>query len=426
MNGPEEDGAMTANGALGDRYVWPAEGLTHIPDWIYTSDEIYDVEIERIFKGATWNFVGFEAEIPNPGDFRRSYVGPVPVIVSRADDGTVHVMENRCRHRGAEFCRELRGNTRDFMCPYHQWTYGLDGGLIAVPFRRGIKGVGGMPKDFDMAAHGLVKLNVTARGGVIFASFSDTVEPLEDYLGPEIVKDFDATFDGRAIRVMGYWRNSIRGNWKLYHENLKDPYHATLLHTYLVTFGLMVAGQRSVMIADATGRHGTMASARGDEDAEAKAESIAEMKKYEEGYRLNDDRVIRFRPEFDSEWSVTMQTIWPNLIVQRELNTLGIRQIVPKGPQSFDMYWVMFGYECDDAEMNDLRLCQANLMGPAGFLGAEDNEAIAFVQDGFRRGHTKTGIVALEPDNDTGTTHSLISDTAIRAMYRYYRDVMGL
>ncbi len=414
-----------SRGALGDKYIWPEEGLTHIPDWVYTSDEIYEAEVERIFKGATWNFVGFEAEIPNSGDFRRSYVGPVPVIVSRAEDGSVHVMENRCRHRGAEFCRELRGNTPEFMCPYHQWTYDLKGKLIGVPFRRGIKGAGGMPKDFDMAAHGLVALNVTTRGGVIFASFSDTVEPIEDYLGPEILGDFDTTFDGRGIRVMGYWRNSVRGNWKLYHENLKDPYHATLLHTYLVTFGLMVAGQRSAMIADASGRHGTMASAKGDEDAEAKAESIGEMKKFEEGYKLLDDRVVRYRPEFDSEWTVTMQTIWPNLIVQRELNTLGIRQIVPRGPNMFDMYWVMFGYTDDDAEMNDLRLCQANLMGPAGYLGAEDNEAIAFVQDGFRRGHTKTGVVAMDPDEE-GTSSSLISESAIRAMYRHYREVMEL
>jgi anthranilate 1,2-dioxygenase large subunit len=414
-----------SHGALTEKYVWPEEGLMRVPDWVYTSDEIYDLEVERIFKGPTWNFVGFEAEIPNVGDFRRSFVGPVPVIVSRANDGSIHVMENRCRHRGAEFCRELRGNTPEFMCPYHQWTYDLTGKLIGVPFRRGIQGAGGMPEDFDMAAHGLVALNVTTRGGVIFASFSDTVEPLEEYLSPEILTDFDAVFDGREIRIMGYWRNLIRGNWKLYHENLKDPYHATLLHTYLVTFGLMVAGQRSEMIADPSGRHGTMASAKGDEDAEAKAASVGEMKKFEADYRLNDDRVVSFRPEFDSEWTVTMQTIWPNLIVQRELNTLGIRQIVPRGPQAFDMYWVMFGYTDDDEDMNNLRLCQANLMGPAGFLGAEDNEAIAFVQDGFRRGHTKMGVVAMDPEKE-GTSSSLISESAIRAMYRHWRGVMGL
>ena len=416
---------LASNGGLSADYKWPEEGLTHIPDWVYTSDDIYAREVERIFRGATWNFVGFESEIPNSGDFRRSHVGPVPVIVSRAEDGSIHVMENRCRHRGAEFCRELRGNNPEFMCPYHQWTYNLKGELIGVPFRRGVKKQGGMPKDFKLEEHGLLKLNVTTRGGVIFASFDHAMEPLEDYLGAEILKDFDATFDGRKIKIMGYWRNSIRGNWKLYHENLKDPYHATLLHTYLVTFNLMVAGQRSTMIADPTGRHGTMASAKGDLDHKVKEDSKGEMKKYEEGYSLNDDRVVRFRPEFDSEWTVTMQTIWPNMIVQRELNTLGIRQIVPKGPNEFDMYWVMFGYECDDAEMIDLRLCQANLMGPAGYLGAEDNEAIAFVQDGFKNSVTKTGVVALEPERE-GSTDSLISEAAIRAMYRHYSQVMGL
>ncbi len=405
----------SANGA--GAYQWPAQGFTHIPDWVYTSEAIYEREVERIFKGPTWNFVGFEAEIPKPGDFRRSFVGPIPVVVSRARDGSIHVFENRCQHRGAEFCRELRGNTSSFVCPYHQWTYNLKGDLTGVPFRRGIKGQGGMPDDFEPQAHGLLKLTVTTRRGVIFASFHADTEPLEDYLGSEILEHFDATFDGREIKILGYYQNAVRGNWKLYHENLKDPYHATLLHTYLVTFGLLVAGQRSAMIADASGRHGTMASAKGDADPEAVAASKSEMRKYEEGYTLEDDRVIRFQPEFDSDWTVTMQTIWPNLIVQRELNTLGIRQIVPKGPHEFDMYWVMFGFACDTPELTELRLCQANLMGPAGYLGAEDNEAIAFVQDGVRHSTSDTGFVRLEPGVE-GTSANIVSEAAIRGMYR--------
>jgi anthranilate 1,2-dioxygenase large subunit len=410
----------------GANLKWPGDDLSRIPDWIYTSEEVYAREVERIFRGRTWNYVGFEAEIPKPGDFRRSYVGPIPVIVSRARDGSIHVMENRCQHRGAEFCRELRGNKSEFICPYHQWTYDLAGKLAAVPFRRGLRGKGGMGKDFRMDDHGLLKLAVARRGGVIFASFARDAEPLEDYLGPEIVKDFDATFDGRKIKVLGYWRNTVRGNWKLYHENLKDPYHATLLHTYLVTFNLMVAGQRSAMIADASGRHGTMASAMGDQKADEVAEGAREIRKYEGGsYRLQDDRVVRYRREFKSDWSVTMQTIWPNFIVQRELNTLGVRQIVPQGPNQFTMYWTMFGYECDDAELQDLRLCQANLMGPAGYLGAEDNEAIAWVQDGVRRTVSGSGLVAMEPDREGGTD-TLISEAAIRALYRHYRGVMGL
>src|SRR5512147_2524726 len=99
---------------------WPAEGLTVIPDWIYTSDEVYAREAERIFHGRTWNFVALEAEIPNPGDYKRSFVGSTPVVVSRDEGGEIHVFENRCAHRGAEFCRNSRGNTKEFVCPYHQ------------------------------------------------------------------------------------------------------------------------------------------------------------------------------------------------------------------------------------------------------------------------------------------------------------------
>ncbi len=107
------------------------------------------------------------------------------------------------------------------------------------------------------------------------------------------------------------------------------------------------------------------------------------MRAYKEGMRLADPRLMDFVDEFDSPWSVTMATIWPNLIVQREMNTLGIRQIVPTGPHEFIMKWTMFGFAGDDDAMTRHRLRQGNLMGPAGFLGLEDNEAIKFVQDGM-------------------------------------------
>ena len=415
---------MSNNGDVAE-LSWPDGDLTRIPDWIYTSDEIYDREQERIFRGPTWSYVGFEAEIPNSGDFRRSYVGSVPVIFTRAEDGSIHVLENRCAHRGAEFCRELKGNNPEFMCPYHQWLYNLKGDLIGVPFRRGIKGEGGMPKDFKLEDNGLRKLKVASRGGVVFASFDPNVESLEDYMSPGILKDFDATFTGRKLEILGYWRNRQRGNWKLYHENLKDPYHATLLHTYLVTFGLMVAGQKSAMVADPTGRHGVMASAIGEQDKEVVAASASEMKKFESDYQLEDGRVVSYRPEADSPWSVTMMTVWPNFIVQRELNTLGVRQIVPRGAGAFDMYWTMFGFEDDDADMRDRRLCQANLMGPAGYLGAEDNEAICFVQEGVEHSVSGGGVVLMDSEAE-GTSSSLISESAIRAMYRHYCGVMGL
>ena len=92
-----------------EQCVWPADALNNIPDWVYTSQAIYDQEIERIFRGDTWNFVALEAEIPNPGDYKRGYVGATAVVIVRAEDNTISVFENRCAHRGAEFCRSSHG-----------------------------------------------------------------------------------------------------------------------------------------------------------------------------------------------------------------------------------------------------------------------------------------------------------------------------
>jgi apoptosis-inducing factor 3 len=407
------------------RYVWPEQDLRRIPDWVYTDDAVYQREVERIFHGRTWNYVALEAEIPQAGDFIRSNVGPTPVVVARGQDGAIHVVENRCAHRAAEFCRDLAGNTSEFVCPYHQWTYELDGRLRAVPFRRGVGGKGGMPAAFDLAAHGLKRLRVSTRRGVVFTTYCDDMEPLADYLGPDILREFEATFDGRGLRILGHYRHTLPGNWKLYHENLKDPYHATLLHTFLVAFGLLVAGNKSLMLADATGRHGVMCAAKSDASRIA-PENRAEMRAYRDGLTLAEPRFMDFVEEFDSPWSVTMATIWPNLIVQREMNTLGIRQIVPAGPHEFIMKWTMFGFEGDDEEMTRHRLRQGNLMGPAGFLGLEDNEAIKFVQDGMRHIPDGGHVVELDPQTEYGTTDTLISEAAIRAMYRHWRTVMEL
>src|SRR4029453_8278175 len=273
--------------SLTKHYVWPAEGLTRIPDWVYTDQTIYEREVEKIFHGRTWNYVALECEVPKAGDFIRSNVGPTPVVVVRGDDGSINVFENRCAHRAAEFCRELSGNAKEFVCPYHQCSYDLKGNLAGVPFRRGVNGKGGMPADFKTADHGLRRLSVTTHRGVVFASYCETMESFEDYLGPEVLREFDATFDGRKLKLLGYYRHSLPGNWKLYHENLKDPYHATLLHPFLVTFGLLVAGNRSLMLADPTGRHGVMASAKSDGKAVA-SDTKKEMRAYREGMELAD------------------------------------------------------------------------------------------------------------------------------------------
>ena len=157
-------------------YEWPGDGLNRIPDWVYTDQSgLRSARSSASSTAAPGTTSRWKPKSRNPGDFIRSNVGPTPVVVSRAArTARIHVFENRCAHRAAEFCRELTGNVKDFVCPYHQWTYDLKGNLHGVPFRRGVAGKGGMPARISMLAdHGLRQLNVTTHRGVVFASLCD-------------------------------------------------------------------------------------------------------------------------------------------------------------------------------------------------------------------------------------------------------------
>ena len=396
-------------------------GIARVPYHIYTDPQIYAREQARIFGGKSWNYVGLSAEIPDPGDFKRSVIGDKPVVVIRDNEGTLNVVENRCAHRGVQFCQKPFGQAKEFMCPYHQWTYNLKGDLIGVPFRRGVKQQGGMPADFDVKKHGLAKLKVHERHGVIFASFADDVEPLEDYLGAAMLPFFDRVFDGRELMVLGYSRQLIPANWKLMFENIKDPYHASLLHVFLVTFGLFRADNPSKVRMDATGRHGALISAKGEQK---KSADVAEMKSFKDELKLNDPKLLEPVREFP-EYTVVMQTLWPNLIVQQQSNTLATRQLITRGPGEFELNWTFFGYAGDSAEMKAKRLRQANLMGPAGFVSIDDSEVMKFSQDGIAPYPGAAGVMEMGGRDWKDEDH-MVTEGVIRGFYDYYRKVMEL
>ncbi|MBV9552748.1 MAG: aromatic ring-hydroxylating dioxygenase subunit alpha, partial [Alphaproteobacteria bacterium] len=361
-------------------------------------------------------------ELPNPGDFVRSRLGTRETVAVRGADGAVRVLVNRCAHRSMQFCAANRGTVREFTCPYHQWTYDLEGKLIGVPFRRGLRGQGGMPDDFRIEEHGLESLAVTVRHGVVFASFSQPNETFEDYLGPNMLGYFDRVFDGRALKVLGYQRQRLPSNWKLMFENIKDPYHASLLHVFLVTFGLFRMDQQSAVEMDETGRHGVLVNRRAEQKAN---EATAQMTAFRQDLRLADPRLIDPVREFPGEATVVMQTLWPNLIVQQQSNGLAMRQIVPLDAQSFDLVWTHFGYADDPPEMTERRLRQANLFGPGGFVSADDGEAMILSQAGIAADEDAACLVEMGGRDVADAPHT-VTETAIRGFYRHYRAVMGL
>jgi len=404
---------------------WETEGSSRIPFLTYTNEALYKRELERFFYKGHWCYVGLEAEVPAVGDFKRTAIGERSVIMVRDAEGSISVVENVCAHRGMRFCRERHGNRKEFVCPYHQWNYTLKGDLQGVPFRRGIKQdgkvQGGMPADFRTEEHSLTKLKVAARGGVVFASFDHDVESLEDFLGETILGYFDRQFNGRKLTILGYNRQRIPGNWKLMQENIKDPYHPGLLHTWFVTFGLWRADNKSQLRMDEKHRHGAMVSTRG---ASGKSAQVTEVSSFKENMQLNDPSFLDVIPE---PWwggpTAVMTTIFPSVILQQQVNSVSTRHIQPTGHGSFDFVWTHYGYEDDTEEMTQHRLRQANLFGPAGFVSADDGEVIEFSQQAFESKPFHRTLAELG-GRDVEETDHMVSETVIRGMYRYWRDVM--
>ncbi|MEA2997075.1 MAG: anthranilate 1,2-dioxygenase large subunit, partial [Alphaproteobacteria bacterium] len=213
---------------------WPTEGLTRIPYWIYADRELYAEEQARIFRGNAWTFLCLEAELPGPETFRTSNLGDMPVVVTRDRDGAIHAFENRCAHRGSLLCLKQRGEAREIVCVYHNWTYDLAGKLTGVAFRRGVGGKGGMPADCKPDQHGPRQLRVEVMAGLVFATASQKAPPIEQYLGPEIVAKIRRVMKA-PVKLLGGYSQILPGNWKLYMENVKDSYHASLLHMFFTT-----------------------------------------------------------------------------------------------------------------------------------------------------------------------------------------------
>ncbi|CAE6840860.1 aromatic ring-hydroxylating oxygenase subunit alpha [Paraburkholderia aspalathi] len=199
---------------------------------VYTDPKIFALEMEQIF-GRTWVYVGHESEVVNVGDFVTSFIGLQPVIVSRHTDGTIHVLHNRCGHRGAIVCNQDKGNTgKSFRCGYHGWTFRTNGELLAAPLKNGY------PDCYDLAKNefGLVPIKVANYRGFLFANAGDDSHgdcDISTHLGPMkacIDAICDRAPDGELDLSGGVQKYYLLGNWKTQIENLNDLYHPPYSH----------------------------------------------------------------------------------------------------------------------------------------------------------------------------------------------------
>jgi benzoate/toluate 1,2-dioxygenase alpha subunit len=197
----------------------PASGV--VDREIYTSEEIFRLEQERIFR-RSWQFACTTSDLKKPGDFFNVTVAGRLVLVIRGNDGEIRAFHNACTHRGAVLTGERCGNQGQVLkCMYHAWAFNLKGDLVGVPFEEGY-GPG-----FDRSALGLQPVSCDTFGDLVFVSLRPRVPALLDYLG-EMAGHLEPYVQG--IEPIG--RNSwiYEGNWKFWHENFRDDYHAEFTH----------------------------------------------------------------------------------------------------------------------------------------------------------------------------------------------------
>jgi benzoate/toluate 1,2-dioxygenase subunit alpha len=198
---------------------------------VYMDPDIFELEVERLF-GQAWLFVGHLSQVPNPGDYITTELGRQPVIMTRHRDGAVHVLLNRCTHRGAKVVNERQGHSPRLVCCYHGWTYDTDGKLVNVPVPEGCAA------GFDKAAFGLAAVpRVGQYRGFVFASLAANGPSFDDHIGPikgNIDDLVDRAPDGELALDAGMHRYVYNGNWKLQVENVLDSYHVPFGHASTV------------------------------------------------------------------------------------------------------------------------------------------------------------------------------------------------
>ena len=363
---------------------WPETDHAVIPNWVYTDPEIFARELERIFEGA-----GLALRLPRGGDPEPRRLQAQPARHARGR------RRARRRRRDQRAGQPLRPSQHAVLHAPTRHRQGVHLPLPPVDLRpRRQAARRAVPPRLSAAraacrpisaprSTGSQRLAVTPRGTASCSPASTRrTSRSRTISAPTMLGYFDRVFDGRDARVLGYQRQRIPGNWKLMFENIKDPYHASLLHVFLVTFGLFRVDQQSAVEMDETGRHAVLVSRRGEQEANEATRADARVQA--PNFALQRPaparpgaRVPRRRHGGDAD--AVAQPDRPAAVEHAG----DAPDRAARRRHSFDLPGPSSAMPTTRPRCAQRRLRQANLMGPAGLVSIDDSEAMLLSQAGI-------------------------------------------
>jgi phenylpropionate dioxygenase-like ring-hydroxylating dioxygenase large terminal subunit len=398
---------------------------------MYTDEAIFEEEMDRIFKN-TWVWVAHASDVPTGNTFKTSYVGRERVIVTRDKQGKIHTLLNRCRHRAATICEKRKGKASVFVCPYHGWSYDVDGGLRKVPH------IAGYGDGLDQSELGLVSLRTEEYNGMIFATYRDDIEPLVDFLGAakKWIDLFMKQGGGYGVKTLGEHRFRFPGNWKIQLENTTDAYHFPIVHkTFLDSLDAEAENVFDVLgqggwVEDLGNGHSVMVMIPDlidlDDNLDAPIpERFKELAAELEAEGLPDDQVRKVvRAVGGSGFNLNL---FPNVACSMAF----FRVLRPVEVDETEITHVAIGMDGGPVPANRMRLrLHEHFQGPMGFGTPDDAEGWERVQRGANAGEdlwimVNRGVDAPEgvaaPGHNAG---DVSAETGMRAAYQMWKRMM--
>jgi anthranilate 1,2-dioxygenase large subunit/terephthalate 1,2-dioxygenase oxygenase component alpha subunit len=226
----------------------------------------------------------------------------------------------------------------------------------------------------------------------------------------------------KPVEVIGRFVQPLPNNWKLYMENVKDTYHASLLHLFFATFRITRLSQGGGVLVSESGAHHASTTLAPQQTADTTYRD-AGLRSDNESFRLADPGLLEIRDEWGDGIQLQILSVFPGFILQQIHNCLAVRQIVPRGVDAMDLHWTYLGFADDTPDMRALRLKQCNLVGPAGFVSMEDGCVGGFVQRGTAAAEDEESVVEMGGSGaETQTTRA--TEAAVRGFWKEWRRLM--